>query len=149
VRIRINKRSDGGGVLRCDRADGSSTWQKQTRHAAFFAHHDLTHYAVETALGYQRGFFGLVAEGWDIEDTTGKGARGPLPEEAIEVERLVGTLDTERAGGVRWTIEEFNAYAPRPLTQDALDRIRARRAELFRMWSAVAPGDSLELEWPS
>jgi hypothetical protein len=104
---------------------------------------------VETALGYRRGFFGLVVEGRDIEDTTGKGARRPLPEDAMEVERLVGTLDIERAGGVRWTIEEFNACAPRPLTQDALDRRRARRAELFRMWSAVAPGDSLELEWPS
>ena len=29
-----------------------------------------------TALGYPRGFFGLIAEGWEIEDTTGKGARG-------------------------------------------------------------------------
>jgi len=58
--IQITKRSDGGGVLRCVRADGSVTWQKQTaRHAAFFALHDLTHFAVETTLGYRQGFFGL------------------------------------------------------------------------------------------
>ena len=51
--IRISKRKDGGGVLRCVRADGSETWQKQeSRHAAFFALHDLTHFAVESALGY-------------------------------------------------------------------------------------------------
>ena len=39
-------------MLRCVRADGSATWQKQTdRHAAYFALHDLTHFAVETELG--------------------------------------------------------------------------------------------------
>jgi hypothetical protein len=77
--IEIAKRANGAGVLRCTRQDGSVTWQKQTKHAAHFALHDLTHYAVETALGYRRGFFGLIAEGWDVEDTTGKGARGALP----------------------------------------------------------------------
>ena len=91
MKVQINKRADGSGVLRCIRADGSATWQKQTdRHAAFFALHDLTHFAVETTLGYRRGFFGLIAEGWEIDDTTGKGARGPLPPEAGEVEELVG-----------------------------------------------------------
>ena len=96
MRIEIVKRADGAGVLRCVRPDGSVTWQKQTRHAAHFALHDLTHYAVETALGYRRGFFGLIAEGWDIEDTSGKGGRGALPAEALEVERIVGLFDSER-----------------------------------------------------
>jgi len=52
--IRITKRKDGNGVLRYMRADGSETWQKQeSRHAAFFALHDLTHFAVESALGFR------------------------------------------------------------------------------------------------
>ena len=73
LKIEIVKQPDGAGVLRCTRKDGSVTWQKQTKHAAHFALHDLTHYAVESTLGCRQGFFGLVAEGWDIEDTTGKG----------------------------------------------------------------------------
>jgi hypothetical protein len=106
--IRITKRKDGGGVLRCVRADASETWQKQeSRHAAFFALHDLTHFAVESALGYRRGFYGLIAEGWDVDDTTGKGAKGPLPDEAVEVEYLAGSFDRERAGGSLWTADEF------------------------------------------
>jgi hypothetical protein len=96
--IEIAKRADGVGLLRCTRQGGSVTWQKQIKHAAHFALHDLTHYAVETALGYRRGFFGLIAAGCDLEDTTGKGARGHLPGEAIEVERIVGLFDSE---GVR------------------------------------------------
>jgi hypothetical protein len=51
LRIEIVKRVDGGGVLRCTRADGSVVWQKQSRHAAHFALHDLTHFSVETASG--------------------------------------------------------------------------------------------------
>src|ERR1700733_6609574 len=102
LRIEIVKQPDGAGVLRCTRQDGSVSWQKQTRHAVHFAAHDLTHFAVETVLGYRRGFFGLIAEGWEVEDTTGKGARGPIPEEAGEVEKIVGLFDSERASGMLW-----------------------------------------------
>jgi hypothetical protein len=37
MRITIEKRPDGGGVLRGNWNHGSVTWQKQTRHAAHFA----------------------------------------------------------------------------------------------------------------
>jgi hypothetical protein len=147
VLIGIAKQPGGSGVLRCRREDGSVTWQKQTKHAAHFAVHDLTHYAVETVLGYRRGFFGLIAEGWDVEDTTGKGARGPLPAEAVEVERLVGLFDSERGSGVLWTPEEFNAFAARALTGDEIRKIRALRAALLREWSALTPGQKMELSF--
>ena len=56
MRVQITKKTDGLGVLRCVRADGSVTWQKQTdRQAAYFALHDLTHFVVETTLGLRRG----------------------------------------------------------------------------------------------
>ena len=72
LKIEIVKQPDGVGMLRCTRRDGSVTWQKQKKHAAHFALHDLTHYAVEMSLGYRRGFFGLMAEGWDVDDTREK-----------------------------------------------------------------------------
>jgi hypothetical protein len=125
------------------------TWQKQTRHAAHFALHDLTHFAVETGLGFRRGFFGLISEGWEIEDTTGKGASGRLPEEAGVVELIVGLFDTERAGGVIYTAEEFNEHSPRPFKDEDLARVRKLRGELFAKWFAVAPGDSLDLRFPA
>ncbi len=145
LRVDIVKQADGSGLLRCTRADGSVTWQKQTRHAAHFALHDLTHFAVETALGYRQGFFGLIASGWEVEDTTGKGARGPLPAEALEVERLVGLFDTERASGVLPKAVEFSEFSPRPLSDADLGNIRTLRAALFEQWRAVAPGQALQL----
>jgi hypothetical protein len=157
--IQITKRPDGGGLLRCTRSDGSATWQKQeSRHAAFFALHDLTHFAVETTLRFRNGFFGLVEQGWDIEETTGQEARGPIPDEAKAVEYIVGALDGERAGGTIWTSADFNRAAaihaesagfpaPRPLTEEELARVRARRAELFSKWNSTAPGEALELRF--
>jgi hypothetical protein len=152
VRVQITKKADGAGVLRCVRADGSVTWQKQTdRHAAYFSLHDLTHFAVETTLGFRRGFFGLIAEGWDIEDTTGKGARGPLPPEAGEAEQIVGIFSAERAGGVIWTVDEFNEFAAtlgtRELSFDEIVRVKKKRSELFQQWAEVAPGETLELQF--
>ncbi len=152
LRIEIVKRADGAGLLRCYRADGSVTWQKQPeRHAVHFTHHDLTHYAVETTLGYGQGFFGLIAAGWDIEDTTGKGVRGPLPDEAGEVESVVGLFDSERGSGTIWTADEFAEFAPRKLTRKldeaSLRAIRLTRGRLFRRWASLEIGSTLELEY--
>jgi hypothetical protein len=152
MKVEIVKRADGGGVLRCTRADGSVTWQKQEKHGAHFALHDLTHFAVETTLGYRRGFFGLIAEGWDIEDTTGKGERGPLPDETTKAESIValfniGLFDMKRLAGARWTAEEMNSvsHAVRRLADEEILAVRKRRGELFRRWSAVPVGGTLEL----
>src|SRR3954467_6911963 len=158
--LQITKQADNSAVLRCIRPDGSTTWQKQQGdRAAFFPLHDLTHYAVETELGFRRGFYGLIAEGWDIADTTGKTARGPLPEETLEVEYLVSAFSAERAGGAAATAEEFNELAatfasakgmPRPhhLADDDLARVRTRFAELALQWRAMPHGETLELTFP-
>lgn len=148
MRVRLEKLGGDASVLRCTRNDGTVSWQKHDRHGEFFAAHDLTHFAVETVLGTRGGFFGLVARGWEIEDTTGKGKRGPLPPEAVAIEHLVGMLDAERAGSTLWTADEFNINAAAaPVTDAGLLRIRARRAELLKQWAALAPRQALELEF--
>ncbi|MEY2508413.1 MAG: hypothetical protein QOH01_2742 [Verrucomicrobiota bacterium] len=155
--LQITKQADGGALLRCVRADGSTTWQKQEGdRAGFFPLHDLTHYAVETELKFRRGFYGLIAEGWEIADTTGKTARGSLPEETLEVEYLVSAFSAERAGGIPATAEEFNELAatfasakgmrsPRPLTDEDMARVRGRFAELATQWRALPTGSTLKL----
>lgn len=154
--IHLTKRADGGAVLRLVRADGSATWQRHDGHrGGFFPAHDLTHLAIETELGFRRGFYGLVAEGWSLEETEGKSARGPLPPETVTVEYLVGALDLERAGGVEWTAAEFNEHAARfadgrnltvpALTDAELACVRARVRELLGRWGTLPRGGTLEL----
>ena len=160
--IRIKKQTDGSAALSCTRADGTVTWQRQLgAQGRFFPLHDLTHYAVETVLGFRKGFFGMVADGWDITDFGAPWPRGRLPEDIDPAELIVGFLDTERASGTRWTAADFNdkaaSYfrdmelggAPPTLTDDDLARIRHRRAELFALWDAVPAGESLELTFPA
>lgn len=160
LRIEILRRASSG-VLRCIRADGTTAFQTQSdRHAPFFALHDLTHFAVETTLGCHNAFYGLIAQGWSIDDTEGAGPRGPLPPEALEVEVFVGMLDAERAGGVPWTVDEFNDFTalhaaaqghppPRRLSHAEYAAIRSKRAELFAKWAAVPPGECLTLDFPA
>lgn len=146
--IRIKKKADGSAALSCTRADGSVTWQRQEgAQGRFFPLHDLTHYAVESVLGMDQGFFGLIAQGWDMEDTGGKGPRGPLPPEAIAVEHIVGGLDAERASSTQLSAAEFNAVTAtaRPVSDAELARVRERRRELFAQWTALPPGETLVL----
>lgn len=155
--VLLKKKTDGSAALSCRRADGSVTWQRQEgAQGRFFPLHDLTHFAVETELDYAKGFFGLVADGWDLTDFGRPWPRGELPAQALLAELIVGFLDGERAAGARWSIDELRAstasYAVqsgRPvgfeLRETDLDRIRARRGQLFAQWAALGAGETLEL----
>ena len=148
--IRIKKKTDGSAALSCIRDDASVTWQRQEGvQGRFFPLHDLTHYAVETVLGHRRGFYGLVAEGWDLTDFGTPWPRGPIPKDAEPSEFIVGFLDAERAAGVQWPAADCNAKAPGALalTDTQLTAVRARRAELFALWRALPPGEALELRF--
>jgi hypothetical protein len=156
--IRIKKNADGTAALSCTRPDGTVTWQRQEGgQGAFFPRHDLTHYAVETVLRHARGFYGMVASGWDISDFGPPWRKGRIPADMDPSELIVGFLDTERASGTRWTAADFNdkariyyeqhglETAPPTLTDDDLTRVRQRRAELFAQWEAIPPAGTIEL----
>ena len=144
------------------RSDGSVTWQRQKGSLALvFPQHDLTHYAVETTLGYRGAFYGLVADGWEISDFAKPWPRGPIPVEAREVEMLVGLFDGMRRDRAARDSAELNrqmqrlvddskfadAITPRVLTDADVAAVRQLRDSLLMQWAAVEPGDSLELEF--
>jgi hypothetical protein len=156
--IRIKKGTDGRTTLSCVRPDGTSTWQRQEGgQAAFFPRHDLTHAAVESVLGFRNGFYGLVAQGWDLSDFGTPWPRGHLPAEANLSERAVAFFDRERASGVIGEVDELNqdliAYCAengltaRSYDEEDLSLVRQKRGELFSKWDAVAPGETFEVEF--
>ncbi len=91
-------------VLTCMRSDGSRTWSKLD---AVFPIHDMTHYAVETELNAKDGFFGLIAQGWDITDFGIPEKRAKMPLEALWVEHVVGIVWTEYVTGDSGSYPEF------------------------------------------
>ncbi len=160
LEIILKRRADGSAAITCERDDGTVTWQRQEGSLGLvFPSHDLTHYSVETALGYDYGFFGLVADGWDFADFASPWPRGPIPKEALEVELMVGLLDMQRSMLADWSaaelLEQGKLYVegqggkiPLPeLTDDMFDRVRALRSDVFARWAAIAPGDTLELRF--
>lgn len=156
--IRIKKKSDGSAALSALRADGTTTWQRQEGQLGrFFPLHDLTHYAVETTLGFTAAFFGLIAQGWDISDFGKRPSKELLQAEAGLAELIVGFFDLERATGIVETADALNEkirsyYTDRRLpcpecsiTEAQVGSIRERRAGLFASWRALPAGQALEL----
>src|SRR5262245_8645078 len=97
--LELKKSRDARPNLACVRADGSRTW---ARVHPFFPTHDLTHCALEYALGFDQAFLWLIAQGWDLEDFARPGTAGLLPLQAQWAEHLVGLLErrvaTDAAG---------------------------------------------------
>lgn len=159
LRIEIGKRRDGATTFRLVRADGSATWQRhEGSKALFFPLHDLEHFAVETVLRHGRGFYGLVAEGWELGDFGTPWPRGPMPADMDPSESIVGFLDLERATGVELTADDVNDQLRAKLTgsdqaasvrvtDEALARVRAVVRELHARWWELPPGATMTLEF--
>src|SRR5690349_18393222 len=157
--IRFKRHPDGTASLTCIRRDGSSTWQRQRGSLGLvFPPHDLTHYAVETTLGYRHGFYGLIADGWNIEDFAKPWPKGAIPAEAQEVELIVGFFDTQRRSFGEMTDADFNEHAERyvvarrathpdslgvapRLTPAQIESVLQCRADVFSRWGRLGPGD--------
>lgn len=160
--IAFTRRPDGDTIFRLTRANGTATWQRTAgATGAFFPPHDLTHYAVETVLRHTRGFYGLVADGWDLDDFGAPWPRGRL----INIdpsELIVGFLDrtglgdrtTANAAALNDTAVTFfasprsdpaSAARWRPVHDAELAAVRARARELVAAWHALPVGETLTL----
>lgn len=165
LHIRLKRHPDGSASLTCTRRDGSVTWQRQSGSTALvMPAHDLTHFAVESTLGFRFGFYGLLADGWEIADFATPWPRGPIPDDAVVVELIVGFFDAERRQGDAMTAAAFRTQAEqyvasrvavgktmpdglRSLSDAELERVRARRDDLLARWADVPVGGALDLDF--
>lgn len=156
LQLRFTKRRQQH-TLTCVRPDGSATSRAFPKHSRFFVAHDLTHFVVETGLNLRRGFYGLIADGWNLGDFGAPWPRGPLPEGLDAVEVIVGLLDAERGTGLPWPADQFNiattahqqlrddSEPPPPVTEGVLTDLRARVAALQSAWDHLPVGETLDI----
>lgn len=165
MQLRFKKTRDGC-VLTCIRNDGSVDIQRSSQ-GAFFALHDLLHYAVETTLGFRQAFLGLLASGWSFhtfEDHDDPRYQS-MPAEALVAEHLVAILSRQFSGSAwedpellpLWA-EEINAELAVELTRanhaifraspDQLASTCHRYLELGTEWANKPVGEHLELDFP-
>jgi len=151
--IEIKKTKDGRPSLACVRADGSRTW---ARVHPFFPTHDLTHCAVESVMGYDEAFFGLVAAGWEIDAFTAPGAARKMPLQAMCAENIVGHLErgvaqdaAEMNAALAASMREQGLGACAPVTAEQLSAIRRLRSHLVAQWMELAVGETLRVGFPA
>lgn len=155
--IQLKKGRDGPATIACVRADGSRTWSKEH---PFLPIHDITHCVVESVLGFDRAFFGLIASGWEIDDFAQPGVHKRIPFQAVVAEHVVGVFDRERALPQPMTAAAFNesVVASLPagqretfhgLTEEQLARVRRLRGALEARWHDLPLGATLEVRFPA
>ena len=160
MKIQFKKRRDKPSVLHCIREDGSVTWVHIHPN---FEVHDLAHYAVETVLGFKKAFYGLLSDGFNIEDFELPGDKRPealvpanLPPESLQTEHLVNLLLTDlQSGGEQMdlilTLKEILTREGLPypdgLHTDSLAEIQKSLDDLLAQWDALGEGETLELRF--
>ncbi len=152
------KKTPDGVVLAVVRDDGSTAVQR-TRHGGFFGVHDLLHYAVETTLGFDEAFFGMLAAGRGFD-----GVEAGLSTQALWAEQLVGVLTLWLRDGAwadadlaeAWAAEVNQSLAATfqrsglptlVVSSGDLARIGRLHAELAARWAGVKVGEHFELEF--
>ena len=154
MQVNLKKISAERASLHCRRGDGSETW---SRVHPFYPTHDLSHFAVETALGLRQGFFGLIAGGWDLADFIQKQVAAKLPPEAFWAECAVGVTELLGPNGppsfADWcaalaqSVAGQNLPPFRAVTPAEYARLNTLRADLLRQWASLPLGDTLTLHF--
>ena len=158
--FRIKKRRDADALLVLVREDGATTTHAIGPATGYGPVHDLSHYVIESTLGFSEGFLGLVAAGWDIGDFEVKGTSHRLPLEAMLAECAAGELSRQAmmwqyssgedfTWAVRTVLDssKLDASAFPEISDEMFDGMRSRLLELRARWNEVPLGGTLELSF--
>lgn len=155
MQLRITKHTDKPHVLLYRRDDGTETWMAADE---FFVRHDLSHYALEKALGYTTAFMGMLNKGMEIKDFEDRSKRKAmrLSEQAVYAENMANLFLMEYAQG---QLTDFNsvlssafnpmgtAAKPLDLTDEQLHAVRTLFSRLLHDWRVLGPGQIMVLEF--
>ncbi|SHG54201.1 hypothetical protein [Flagellimonas flava] len=160
MRIQFKKGDAKPSTLTCIREDSTITWTTLRNN---FESHDLAHYAVETVLGFDRAFYGLLSQGFNIQDFELPRGQRPealipanLPEQSLQTEHLVNLLltpgisernDFDLIGTLRQILEADGLGFPHALNPISLEKIYNTYDDLTLRWQALAAGGILELSF--
>jgi hypothetical protein len=158
MRILLTKISDERHALQIVRGDGSR--EKLEFPTREFLFHDLLHYAVESAIGTQQGFWGALANGKtmaEINDRSGASMKAYAGATAY-IEQSVGMLTgfvknsepaEQAAAAIRQYHEALGQETPAWFTDELVADVRERMRRLLGRWKATPYRQVMEIEWRS
>jgi len=150
----LTKQSDRHHVLSLERADGSQESIRLVSRETLF--HDLLHFAVESTLPTQRGFWGTLAGGKTLADLNDRSGE-PVRENRAQLntaEGIVGlmtgvvALPADKAfARLRWYSESQDQALPEWCTEDFVATVCELMRQLLGRWRATAFGESMAMHW--
>lgn len=156
MRIVLTKLSDRQHALEIVRGDGSRERVEVVTREFLF--HDLLHYAVESAMPTQGGFWGVLARGKtlaDLNDRSGEPVREHAGTLGV-VEGAVGMLsgamkrdaaDADVVAAVHGYHASLGREPPPFWTERFVADVRERMRRLQGQWKATPYGESMEIVW--
>lgn len=146
-------------ALVCERSDGTSTTAPLAKQGIL--PHDAFHFVVEKTLGWSDAFFGQIAAGASLADTTVRFhsvKKSPAPPPQVhQIEALIACLEAEQWGGASDPTAFLAKLAaacrrsrvtPPPLAPADLARVRLALREFGAAWRPLNPGQSIERPFP-
>lgn len=146
MKISFEKKKGFVGIT-MTRDDGSIDWNKEQEQQVI---HDFIHYAVETELGMKRGFYGLINEGFSIDDYEKPDDQKPellkgknLPLEAKQAEFIVGVVqvylfqtgnEEELLNTLISTLDLHDVSIPAELDLHKTKAILSAAGQLLKSW---------------
>lgn len=158
--LEFKKNGTKQSTLTCTRADSTKTWTKLYNG---FELHDLAHFVVEMELGFKKAFYGLLSDGFSIQDFELPREQRPealipanLPAEALQTEHMVNLLminhvqhnpDFDLIQELRNILSQQNIPFPEGLTHESLKQIQTTFLNLCATWDALEEGGILRLSF--
>ena len=150
MQIRITKKTNRNS-LACIRTDGSYT-RSDTGPA--LPHHDLAHYVVEDTLGIKNGFYGMISQGYSIQQLSDKALIKKLGPESWLAEIVTRALQSFTGGActsnqfASLILTELNKSEEEmhyDLSPPAAEKMKADFLQLLTAWKEIPDGESMEL----
>ena len=158
LHINIKKEKNKPSVLTCTRLDNTTTYIKLYPNLEI---HDIAHFVVETHLQYQNAFYGLLAQGYNIQDfelPKGKRPEDLIPNnlsaEALITEHIVNLLQVEYINAkedidfikfLTEILKENQLPFPDKLTEELLNSIRKELFKQMHLWNTICFEDNFQL----
>lgn len=157
--IHIKKINDAPSVLKVKRPDGTTTYSKLQVN---FEIHDIAHFVVEKQLRLKNAFYGLLSQGYQINDFLLPKEERPvalqpqnIPREALATEHLVNLLtidfmSMEPEMDISKTLEEIlegnELSFPEKVDKEKLISIQKELTDLMTQWNKLDGGQELKMK---
>lgn len=108
--------------------------------------HDICHYVVENNLKYSKGFWGMLANGYNFNELFGK--NNPQTEELRFIEQIVGPIQSVFSGHIpKADLDQYIGHLDFVMKENILDKCLADIRTIINKWEQLAIGQQITLEF--